>query len=646
MSNPQLVPVIAQSAVSACASGSSRDVEFGRGQSSVGAGPVTVGFDRSKMSDPDVTVQNPAETLLETQKDPIGTSSGPPLDPLFAEGKFRNLLFCKRLSILEGERSPFLHFQNSVPGHAGRSGRGVGQGRWRCSGPARASALHSFNRWITIVPMSTRLIELVERLAESTIVLVGDFMLDRYLFGRTERISPEAPIPVLRFTREEHRLGGAGFVLAGLATLGAKVRAVGVVGDDACGEKVRAHVAALGADASGLVRVPGRPTVEKTRLLGSSEDRSHQQMLRLDVEESRPLDEPSSREIVSRAEKFLDGCSVLCLEDYDKGALPASVCQRLIEIARARNVPVLIDPARLNDYAKYAGATAIKLNRPEAERATGLPARTSEECERAAGRLLTSLDVEAVLITLNDRGCFLATRDGARQLLPSRPRQVADATGAGDMVLATLCLARAAGADWHDAAALANVAAGLEVEKLGCVPITRQEIIHDLMTEGTEHAGKERSLTHLLLELARHRAQGRKIVFTNGCFDLIHLGHVKYFQWARRQGDVLVVGVNTDQGISRLKGPNRPIVGEADRIGVLEELQSIDYLIRFDEDTPLELIRAIKPEVLVKGADYKKQDVVGWDFVEGHGGRVGLAPLIDGKSTSSVIRRILETHER
>jgi D-beta-D-heptose 7-phosphate kinase/D-beta-D-heptose 1-phosphate adenosyltransferase len=255
------------------------------------------------------------------------------------------------------------------------------------------------------------------------------------------------------------------------------------------------------------------------------------------------------------------------------------------------------------------------------------------------------LDIHAAIVTLDRHGSYLATRDGERRWLKTRERQVADGTGAGDAMLAMITMAHTAGATWAEAATLANVAGGLEVEKLGVVPIKPEEIIHELLSESLESAGKLRTIEQLLPELNRHRAAGKRIIFTNGCFDIIHLGHVKYFQWAKRQGDLLVVGVNTDAGIQRLKGPKRPIINEADRLGVLEELESIDYLITFSEETPIELIRQIKPDVLVKGADYEKQQVVGWDVVESCGGRVALAPLIDGRSTSSVIQRILEAYK-
>jgi D-beta-D-heptose 7-phosphate kinase/D-beta-D-heptose 1-phosphate adenosyltransferase len=492
--------------------------------------------------------------------------------------------------------------------------------------------------------MPTRLIELVENLDGRRVVLVGDFMLDRYVFGNTERISPEAPIPILKYSREECRLGGAGFVLAGLTKLGAKVRAIGVIGDDATGRELRQFVSDTGTDPAGMIVAPGRPTVAKTRFLGSSDDRSPYQMIRLDMEDTDGVAPAVADEIVARVTDAIEGADVLCLEDYNKGTLTPDVCKRLIAIARSRNVPVFVDPARKVDYDKYSGATMLKPNRPEVEHATGFSTKSPAGLKSAADDLLHNLYLDALVITLNEKGCYLATKDGERTLLASRPRQVADGTGAGDMVLVALCLAKASGATWTDAAALSNVVGGLEVERLGCVPISRDEIIADLLAEHHEHAGKQRTLEALCAELSRHRAAGRKIVFTNGCFDLIHLGHVKYFQYAKAQGDLLVVGVNTDASVRRLKGTKRPIIGEIDRVGVLEELESIDYLIKFDDDTPLRLIEAIRPEVLVKGADYKKEEVVGWDFVESIGGRVALAPLIDGKSTSAVIQRIIESH--
>jgi D-beta-D-heptose 7-phosphate kinase/D-beta-D-heptose 1-phosphate adenosyltransferase len=491
--------------------------------------------------------------------------------------------------------------------------------------------------------MSTRLIELIQTLPRSRVLLVGDLMVDRYLFGNAERLSPEAPVPVLHFQKEELRLGGAGSVAANLATLGAAVSVVGSIGVDETGQQLTSLLEGVGADVSGLVECD-RPTTCKMRLVGSAQHRHPQQMIRLDFEDYRPVDAKTADTLSENALHRLKSCEMVCIEDYDKGAVTADVCRRIIDACRAAGIPVMIDPARITDYRKYAGATCLKLNRPEAAKATGLPVETPDQFRLAAERLLSTLSLDAVVLTLDKHGAYVASTSGERRLLETRPRQVFDVTGAGDMAFAMLAVARAAGATWEEATALANVAGGLEVEKFGVVPITPAEIVKELHADARLRLGKRRSLEDLLGELNTARAAGKRIVFTNGCFDLIHLGHVKYFQFAKRQGDLLVVGVNTDAGIQRLKGPKRPIIAEVDRMGVLEELESIDYLVPFDEDTPIKLIEAIRPDVLVKGADYTKDKVVGAGLVESYGGEVALAPLIDGRSTSNVIERILETY--
>jgi D-beta-D-heptose 7-phosphate kinase/D-beta-D-heptose 1-phosphate adenosyltransferase len=493
--------------------------------------------------------------------------------------------------------------------------------------------------------MLTRLIQRVQGLGQSRVLLVGDLMLDRYVYGNAERLSPEAPVPVLHFQREELRLGGAGGVAADLLALGAEVRVVSVVGADDDGKHVRRLLEDLGADTLGVLEAPARPTVCKTRLVGLARHRHAQQMIRLDFEDVTPVDPELGGAIVDRVLAALDGVHLVCIEDYAKGLLTEEVCRRVIESARALGVPVLVDPAAVGDYAKYGGATALKLNRTEAEKASGIPIPSPERSGETAEWLLDRLDLEAVVVTLDRDGAYLATREGARRWLETRPRRVYDVTGAGDMVLAMIAAARAAGASWEEAVALGNLAGGLEVERFGSVPVSPDEIVQELLSEVRGRSGKERTREQLLSELRRHRATGKRIVFTNGCFDLIHLGHVEYFRFAKRQGDVLVVAVNSDAGTRRLKGPTRPIVEERDRMALLEELESIDYLVLFDEDTPMALIEEIRPDVLVKGADYRKEQVVGWDLVESYGGRVALCPLVEGRSTSSMIRRILDLHD-
>ncbi|MBZ5638534.1 MAG: D-glycero-beta-D-manno-heptose 1-phosphate adenylyltransferase [Acidobacteriia bacterium] len=493
--------------------------------------------------------------------------------------------------------------------------------------------------------MLTRLIRRVEALGRSRVLLVGDLMLDRYVYGNAERLSPEAPVPILHFEREELRPGGAGGVAADLAALGAEVKVVSLVGADDDGRRLRGLLEDLGADTGSVLEAPGRPTVCKTRLVGLARHRHAQQMIRLDFEDATSVDPALARALLDHVERALPGVAAVCIEDYDKGLLTPDVCRRVIEAARSRGVPVLVDPAAAGDYGKYGGATALKLNRAEAEKASGIPIASPDGARPAADRLLERLGLEAVIVTLDRDGAYLATRSGERRWLETRPRRVYDVTGAGDMVLAMITVARTAGASWEEAVALGNVAGGLEVERFGSVPVTPDEILRELLSEAGGRSGKQRTREQLVAELLRHRATGKRIVFTNGCFDLIHLGHVKYFQFAKQQGDVLAVAVNSDVGTRRLKGPSRPIIEERDRLALLEELESIDYLTLFDEDTPIELIAAIRPDVLVKGADYRKDQVVGSDLVESYGGRVALCPLVEGRSTSAVIRRILDLNE-
>ena len=411
------------------------------------------------------------------------------------------------------------------------------------------------------------------------------------------------------------------------------------------GKRLRQLLEELNVDAGRLVEDSSRPTTCKLRLVGSAQHRHPQQLLRLDFEQTTPVAGEILETLVRNVTNAMDGAQVLAIEDYNKGTVPPALLQRVIAIARQRQMPVIVDPAAVTDYSRYNGATSIKLNRNEAGKATGLKLDKQDDFPAAAKQLLSKHDLESVIITADKDGLFLQTRQGESGWLPTRTRQVFDVTGAGDMVLAMTAAARAVGASWMESAALANIAGGLEVERFGAVPVTPGEILEELLREHHEGLGKERTLQQLLPELDRHRALGHKIVFTNGCFDLIHLGHVKYFQFAKAQGDLLVVGVNTDASIRRLKGPTRPIINQEDRLGVLEELESIDYVVPFDDDTPRDLIHAVRPDVLVKGADYGKEQVVGWDFVEANGGKVALAPLVDGRSTSALIKRVLEAYQ-
>ena len=375
--------------------------------------------------------------------------------------------------------------------------------------------------------MATRLIELVEHLPHAKIVLIGDLMLDRYIYGNAERLSNDAPVPVLHFQKEESRLGGAGRVAADLATLGAKVAMVSVCGSDQTGQQICSMLTEYGVDTTGVIRTPDRPGIAKVRMVGLAQHRHPQHLIRLDYEDPAPIDAAMADRVLAALETALDGAAALCIEDYNKGLLGPDVCRKVIAAAKRRGVPVLVDPYELNDYSKYTGATVITPNRREASAATKLPCHDEPCFAPLAEKLLKQLDLEAVVLTLDKDGAYLASRDGERRWLKTKERKVYDVAGAGDMLLSMLAMSRVAGANWVEAVALANVASGLEVEKYGSVPITPAEIKLELLTEQHEHLGKVRSLEQLMPELQRHRAAGRRIVFTNGCFDLIHLGHIK-----------------------------------------------------------------------------------------------------------------------
>ena len=479
------------------------------------------------------------------------------------------------------------------------------------------------------------LIALLDRWEPAKIVVAGDFMLDRYAYGNAARLSPDAPVPVLQVERTESMPGGAANVCRDLAALRCRVACLGVVGDDEPGQTLTAALRNAGVDPAGLVVTPDRPTTVKHNLVGLAQHRHPQKMFRLDTEDRSPLPDAVTVRLLERAETLLEGAAVLCLEDYNKGVLTEAVCQGLIDLASRRGVPVLVDPAAVADYTKYRGASCITPNRTEAQLATGL-----DEPEAMATALKQRLGLSQVVLTLDKSGALLLDEADTFHAVPTVARSVYDVTGAGDMVLAMLAAAHANAAPWPDAVALANVAAGLEVEKAGVVPIPLDEILLSLLQLHHDSLGKVRPADALVRELHAHRQQGKTIVFTNGCFDILHAGHVSYLRAAARLGDLLVVGLNTDDSITRLKGPDRPVNHQDDRVTVLSELESIDYIVTFDQDTPLELIEAIKPDVLAKGADYRREQVVGHEIVEAHGGRVALIDLVEGRSTTNLIRKL------
>lgn len=495
--------------------------------------------------------------------------------------------------------------------------------------------------------MSASLISIVENLGAPRVLVVGDVILDRYVWGDAERISQEAPVILLRANRREERLGGAASVATMLTALGAQVTLAGVLGSDDAAVRCRELFAEHGIAHDLVVEDPTRPSTLKERYIGRAQQKHPQQMMRVDYE-VRDLIGPELVETLARAvEKRIDQFDVVLISDYDKGVCTPELLRRIIAVgpeagAAGGGKKVLVDPIRGGDYrARYRGCSGMTPNRLEAGLAAGMTIASVDLAFAAAEKLRAELDMEVGMVTIDTDGMVLVDRAGVRRHFPVRPRQVYDITGAGDMVLAVLGMVLAAGHDYPDAIALAQIAAGLEVERIGVATVRRDEIIHDLLTGHGGMGEKLVSRSTLALELAQRRRTGQKIAFTNGCFDILHAGHVEYLRQARAQADLLVVGLNTDASVKRLgKGDDRPINDEQSRAAVLSALESVDFICLFDDPTPLELIKVVRPDVLVKGADYRPEEVVGRDFVLGQGGRLFLAPLVAGKSTTNIVAKL------
>ncbi len=480
---------------------------------------------------------------------------------------------------------------------------------------------------------AARVSDQVEALRGARVLCLGDVMLDRYVTGEVSRVSPEAPIPVCRVTGERAMLGGAGNVARNLAALGATTVFITVIGDDAAGAEVAGLVAELDAEAS-VLTAPGRRTTVKTRYIADG-----QQLLRADRETEAAIAAAAEDEIMARFDAAIAGVGAVVLSDYGKGVLTPGLIGRAIEAARRAGKPVVVDP-KGPDYRVYRGAAILTPNRRELAQASQMADGTDAEIAAAARHIVTRCEVVAVLVTRGGDGMTLVSSTEVSHLA-AEAREVFDVSGAGDTVVAAVAAALAAGLEAGDAARLANVAAGIVVAKAGTAVAGSDEIV-DAMRAGELLSGERKSvgLPAALDHLATWRARGLAVGFTNGCFDLIHPGHVSLLAQARAACDRLVVGLNSDASARRLKGDGRPVQGAAARAAVLGSLASVDLVVIFDDDTPVALIEAIRPDVLVKGADYSLDQVVGGDIVRGYGGRVMLADLEPGHSTTATIARI------
>ena len=481
----------------------------------------------------------------------------------------------------------------------------------------------------------------LRRLAHPRLLVVGDLMLDRYTWGNADRISQEAPVIVLRAQRREERLGGAANVCHMLRALLADVTCAGVVGDDSAGRALRKQLLACGTNADdSLVLVdPTRPTSLKERFVGLAGTRHPNQMLRVDTESDQPLAEDLVARLVAQIQARIRDFDAVLLSDYAKGVLAPTLIAEVVLAARQAGCPVLVDPGRGRDVAIYRGATLIKPNRLETSLATNRSIDDAPAALQAGQELCQRCQIDQAVVTLDRDGIVWVARDGRSEIYPTEARSVYDITGAGDIVLSVLGLCLAAGESSDVAVRLANVAAGLEVQRAGVAAITREEIQAELI-QGSPHERKHVDLAEAARRADECRRRGQRIVFTNGCFDLLHVGHVTYLQEAAAHGEVLIVAVNSDQSVRRLKGPERPIISQQDRVAMLAALGCVDQVIVFDEPTPHELLRAIRPDVLIKGGTYTTEQVVGHEIVTAYGGEVRVTGVVDGVSTTRIVESI------
>ena len=496
---------------------------------------------------------------------------------------------------------------------------------------------HMYQQIIDVPKMITPsiLVSHIESLSQARILCVGDLMLDRFVYGTVERTSPEAPVPILGIERQSVMLGGVGNVTRNLISIGAKATLLSVVGDDETGRTLTQMVGKEDRIEPHLLVEAGRPSTEKTRFVAGG-----QQLLRTDRETRRWIGEQCAENLLRMAEDIIPECDVLVLSDYAKGVLTDALCQALIKCARTAGKLVVVDP-KGDNYQCYQGASIITPNRRELGAATGGAVNTESEIVAAGQSLIKQLDISALLVTRSQDGMTLITKEGAVEHLPAQAREVFDVSGAGDTVVATLASAIANGVDLEEASALANVAASVVVGKSGTAVVYAADLLHAVRASDlTSSEAKIVPLTTALEVVEKWRLENHKVGFTNGCFDLLHPGHISLLRQSKDNCARLIVGLNSDASVRRLKGEERPVQSESARAQVLASLETIDLVVIFAEDTPTNMIEAIRPDVLIKGGDYQVEGVVGAEFVQQYGGKVLLAKTEPGFSTSTTIAKL------
>ena len=461
------------------------------------------------------------------------------------------------------------------------------------------------------------------------ILVIGDLMIDHYLWGSCDRISPEAPVQVVNVKKESSVLGGAGNVINNLVTLGSVVDVISVIGNDSVANELKSLLEKIDVPTSNLVVENNRKTSKKSRLIASQ-----QQVLRYDMESIDDINENSHKQIIQTLEKNIDKYSSIILSDYGKGVLTTNLTKEIIKIANKNSIKVLVDP-KGKDYSKYKGSYTLTPNKKEAMEATNIDIKDESSLIEALKSLKTQCELEVSLITLSEQG--IAIFDDELTIKPTVAREVYDVTGAGDTVIASIAFALGNNLDIKDAIYFANLAAGVVVGKIGSATTTLDEIYeYEYSLHKSNSTSHIKTFDEIKTLASKLHSQGKKIVFTNGCFDILHVGHVKYLEVAKSYGDVLILGLNADSSVKKLKGPTRPINTQDDRAYILASLESVDYVVIFEEETPYELIKLIKPHVLVKGGDYEGKEVVGQDIAD----ELKLVQFVDGKSTTNTIKRI------
>ena len=466
------------------------------------------------------------------------------------------------------------------------------------------------------------------------ILVIGDLMIDHYLWGSCDRISPEAPVQVVNVKKESSVLGGAGNVINNLVTLGSVVDVISVIGNDSVANELKSLLEKIDVPTSNLVVENNRKTSKKSRLIASQ-----QQVLRYDMESIDDINENSHKQIIQTLETNIDKYSSIILSDYGKGVLTTNLTKEIIKIANKNNIKVLVDP-KGKDYSKYKGSYTLTPNKKEAMEATNIDIKDESSLIEALKSLKTQCELEVSLITLSEQG--IAIFDDELTIKPTVAREVYDVTGAGDTVIASIAFALGNNLDIKDAIYFANLAAGVVVGKIGSATTTLDEIYeYEYSLHKSNSTSHIKTFDEIKTLSSKLHSQGKKIVFTNGCFDILHVGHVKYLEVAKSYGDVLILGLNADSSVRKLKGPTRPINTQDDRAYILASLESVDYVVIFEEETPYELIKLIKPHVLVKGGDYEGKEVVGQDIAD----ELKLVQFENRKSTTNTIKRIQENEK-